>query len=55
MSFAVDIEDVTGRQRTFSASNHQTLARMGEDVCSMPLQLSADWNKVIMHSRSPST
>ena len=45
VSVAVDIEDATGRQRTFSASNHQTLARMGEDTCSLPLQLAADWNK----------
>ena len=46
MSFAVDVEDVTGRQRTFSASNHQTVARMGEDSASLPLKLSDEWNKV---------
>ena len=46
VSFAVDVEDVTGRQRTFCTSNGQSVVRMGEDVCSMPLQLVEGWNRV---------
>ena len=43
---AADVEDCSGRQRTFSASNQQTVARMAEDACSMPMQLTVGWNKV---------
>ena len=51
-SFAVDVEDVTGRRRTFSASNRQTVARLGEDVCSLPLQLTDEWNKANQSTHS---
>lgn len=45
VSFTCEIADVTGRMRSFTATNAASTVRMGEDACQMLLELKEGWNK----------
>jgi len=48
----VDIEDTEEEVRKFRASNSQSLCRLIENVCCIPMTLTEDWNVVVLDLRS---
>eukprot|EP01083_Nonionella_stella_P035440 96700_1 len=47
-AFEIDVEDKNKRMRKFRASNAQSVTRVLNDVCTLPLKLDPGWNNVVV-------
>ena len=45
-SFEIEILDDKGVKRRFRSSNYQTVTRVRDQICSMPLRLDEGWNQI---------
>eukprot|EP01083_Nonionella_stella_P178773 632588_1 len=52
MGFEITISDETKKQRTFWSTNKQSLTRLMDDKCSLPLKLDEGWNIIVIDLES---